>query len=168
MVSFDMAKFFGGAPIKRFRIRYAELGGNVNIRVNGVHHNMPDWDALPNGAFVAPGVRYFRSVGPAPLGGYGGVIFLQAQAGFDLWEVALGGQENFLDDACASTIGFGDMNCDGVVDLGDINPFTLALSNPEAWHDAYPDCDIMNGDINGDGVFNLADINPFVALLSGA
>jgi hypothetical protein len=61
----------------------------------------------------------------------------------------------------------GDMNCDGVVALTDINPFVLAISAPEAWQTAYPDCGILNGDVNGDGSFDLKDINPFVLLLSG-
>jgi hypothetical protein len=165
-VAFDVTKFCGATTIKRFRIGYAEQGGNVNLRVNGVHHNVENWFDIPNGALVAPGVRYYRSVGPVP-GGYGGVIRLRALPGVTLWEVALGGQENFFDNACASPFGMGDMNCDGEVDLKDINPFTLALSNPEAWQAAYPDCDIMNGDVNGDGEFNLKDINAFVALLSG-
>jgi GH15 family glucan-1,4-alpha-glucosidase len=59
----------------------------------------------------------------------------------------------------------GDMNCDGAVDFGDINPFVLALSNPAQWQQAYPGCPLSNGDINHDGSFNFADINPFVALL---
>ena len=60
----------------------------------------------------------------------------------------------------------GDMNCDEVVDLLDINPFILALSNPEAYEAAYPYCDIMNGDCNWDGIVDLRDINPFVAILT--
>jgi len=55
-----------------------------------------------------------------------------------------------------------DMNCDFVVDFGDINPFVLALTNPAAYAVAYPTCDIMNGDINGDGSVDFGDINPFV------
>ncbi len=61
----------------------------------------------------------------------------------------------------------GDMNCDGAVGLGDVNPFVLAMSNPSAWQLAFPGCSILNGDINHDGVFSFGDINPFVALLSG-
>jgi endonuclease/exonuclease/phosphatase family metal-dependent hydrolase len=60
----------------------------------------------------------------------------------------------------------GDMNCDGTVSFGDINPFVLALSNPAAYQAAYPGCPITNGDINQDGQVGFADINPFVALLS--
>jgi hypothetical protein len=62
----------------------------------------------------------------------------------------------------------GDLNCDGEVDFGDINPFVLYLSDFTAWQAAYPGCPPHNGDINGDGSFpSFGDINPFVALLSG-
>ncbi len=61
----------------------------------------------------------------------------------------------------------GDMNCSGAVNFYDINPFVLALSNPDAYEEAFPDCPIENGDINQDGLVNFYDINPFVALLTG-
>jgi hypothetical protein len=61
----------------------------------------------------------------------------------------------------------GDVNCDGTVSFGDINPFVLILSNPEVWQQTYPDCPLLNGDINADGSVNFGDINPFVALLTG-
>jgi hypothetical protein len=68
------------------------------------------------------------------------------------------------------TVGYarGDLNCDGVVGFGDINPFVLYLSNHAAWQATYADCPAEVGDINGDGVYpSFGDINPFVALLSG-
>ena len=40
----------------------------------------------------------------------------------------------------------GDLNCDAVVDFGDINPFVLALSDPAGYHTQYPNCPIENGD----------------------
>jgi hypothetical protein len=61
----------------------------------------------------------------------------------------------------------GDLNCDGVVNNFDIDPFVLALSQPGAYAAAYPDCPIENADIDGDGVVNNFDIDPFVALLAG-
>jgi hypothetical protein len=61
----------------------------------------------------------------------------------------------------------GDLNCDGIVDFADINPFVLALSNPAAYQAAYPNCNFLNGDCNGDGYVDFADINPFVVILSG-
>jgi hypothetical protein len=59
----------------------------------------------------------------------------------------------------------GDMNCDTAVNTLDINPFVLALTNPQQYAAAYPGCNVLNGDINGDGLVTLSDINPFIALL---
>ncbi|TWT42090.1 FG-GAP repeat protein [Phycisphaerae bacterium RAS1] len=61
----------------------------------------------------------------------------------------------------------GDMNCDGSVDILDINPFTLALSDAAAYNAAYPNCNRNNADVNDDGSVDVLDINPFVALISG-
>lgn len=54
----------------------------------------------------------------------------------------------------------GDCNCDGAVDLQDINPFAAGLASPATR------CSPYNFDVNGDGVSDLRDINPFVGLLS--
>ncbi len=66
----------------------------------------------------------------------------------------------------------GDLNCDGQIDFGDINPFVTYLSNNAAWQAEFPSCTPLNGDIDGDGTYgqgSLGDINPFVALFaSGA
>ncbi len=59
----------------------------------------------------------------------------------------------------------GDMNCDGAVDFGDINPFVLALSDQAGYEAAFPDCARQNADCNYDGQVEFGDINPFVALL---
>jgi hypothetical protein len=59
----------------------------------------------------------------------------------------------------------GDMNNDGLVDFGDINPFVLALSDPVSYFNAYWIDPNVVGDINRDGVLNFGDINPFVELL---
>ncbi len=57
----------------------------------------------------------------------------------------------------------GDMNCDGVVDFGDINPFVSYLVDFSTWQAAYPDCPASNGDIDEDSVYpSFQDINPFV------
>jgi hypothetical protein len=62
----------------------------------------------------------------------------------------------------------GDLNCDGTINFGDINPFVQFLSNFNAWQTAHDGCDPLNGDINCDGTFGQAsfgDINPFVAVI---
>ena len=67
----------------------------------------------------------------------------------------------------------GDLNCDGVVDNFDIDPFVLALTSaghPIACDDyeaMYPACDCTLADVNGDGSVNNFDIDPVVELLTG-
>lgn len=78
------------------------------------------------------------------------------------------GTLNFCIKACTveSPNVLGDLNCDGVTDFGDINPFVLALSNPPMYGQEFPGCPLVNRDINQDGRFDFGDINPFVALLT--
>ncbi len=61
----------------------------------------------------------------------------------------------------------GDLNCDGLLNAFDIDPFVLALTDPAAYAAAYPNCDFILADINGDGLVNAFDIDPFVQLLTG-
>jgi hypothetical protein len=61
----------------------------------------------------------------------------------------------------------GDLNCDGVVNFDDIDPFVLALSDPTGYAAQYPNCNILNADCNSGGYVDFNDINPFVAILSG-
>ena len=60
----------------------------------------------------------------------------------------------------------GDLNCDGAVNVFDIDPFVLALTEPAAYASVYPDCDAMLADVTGDGAINVFDIDPFVSLLT--
>ena len=63
--------------------------------------------------------------------------------------------------------GRGDLNCDGVVDFDDINPFVLALSVGETeYYNQYPSCHFYNADVDSNGTVDFADINPFVDCLS--
>ena len=61
----------------------------------------------------------------------------------------------------------GDLNCDGVLNAFDIDPFVLALTAPSQYVILYPECDLMLADINGDGFVDAFDIDPFVELLTG-
>ncbi len=61
----------------------------------------------------------------------------------------------------------GDLNCDGLINAFDIDPFVLALTDSEAYALAYPNCDFLLADTNGDGLVNAFDIDPFVILLTG-
>ncbi|TWT41901.1 1,4-alpha-glucan branching enzyme GlgB [Phycisphaerae bacterium RAS1] len=90
---------------------------------------------------------------------------------YDLTDIGNGTSQdtnsNNIPDECEAGFAVGDMNCDGSIDVLDINPFILALSDPIAYAAQYPACDINNGDINDDGNVDVLDINPFVALLAG-
>lgn len=61
----------------------------------------------------------------------------------------------------------GDLNCDGVIGVGDINPFVAALSKPARYWQEFGTCNIYNADVNGDNQIDFGDINPFIALLTG-
>ena len=61
----------------------------------------------------------------------------------------------------------GDLNCDGVANVFDIDPFVLALTNPTEYQSTFPDCNVRNADCNGDGLVNAFDIDAFVVVLIG-
>ncbi|MCH7871670.1 MAG: hypothetical protein IID33_08200 [Planctomycetes bacterium] len=60
---------------------------------------------------------------------------------------------------------FGDINCDGAIDALDIEPFLVALFEPQSYAGQYPDCDINLADINVDGSIDALDIEHFLNLL---
>jgi hypothetical protein len=60
----------------------------------------------------------------------------------------------------------GDLNCDCAVNVFDIDPFVLALTDPAGYAAAFPDCDRMLADVNCDGYVNAFDIDPFVQCLT--
>jgi sugar lactone lactonase YvrE len=60
----------------------------------------------------------------------------------------------------------GDVNGDGSVNSFDIDPFILALTQPEALPELYPHVNpLCVADINLDGAINVFDIDPFIDLL---
>ncbi len=62
---------------------------------------------------------------------------------------------------------YGDLNCDGLLNVWDIDPFILALTNPAAYALVQPNCYYLLADLNGDGLVNVFDIDVFVAALTG-
>ncbi len=61
----------------------------------------------------------------------------------------------------------GDLNCDGAIDLGDVEPFALALVNSSAYAAANPACHISKGDMNDDGQVRGDDIAVWLDVLLG-
>ncbi|MCK6455714.1 MAG: hypothetical protein L6Q92_04190 [Phycisphaerae bacterium] len=77
------------------------------------------------------------------------------------------GQGNFGQIVVPAPPLLGDMNCDGVVNLLDMDPFILALKDPALYATTYPNCDILAGDFDGDGVVTGLDIAPFLDRIIG-
>jgi hypothetical protein len=61
----------------------------------------------------------------------------------------------------------GDLNCDGTVNVSDIDPFVLALVDPVGYGQQYPGCALLLGDMDGSDEVNGADIPLFVTCLLG-
>ncbi|MBK8915836.1 MAG: hypothetical protein IPM64_14800 [Phycisphaerales bacterium] len=56
----------------------------------------------------------------------------------------------------------GDMNCDGLLNNFDIDPFVIAIVDPESYVESYPGCSLLIGDMNLDGQLNNFDIDLFI------
>lgn len=61
----------------------------------------------------------------------------------------------------------GDLNCDGSIDIPDVEPFVLALLSARKYKEKYPDCDRQLADVSEDGTIDLTDVEPFIELLIG-
>lgn len=60
----------------------------------------------------------------------------------------------------------GDLNCDGLVNNFDIDPFVMAIGDIDEYFASFPGCRPANADVNGDGCVNNFDIDPFVVCVS--
>ena len=77
-----------------------------------------------------------------------------------------GGQEVAYRVELNSPVLLGDMNCDGVVSVGDIAGFVLALTARAEYLDTYPGCHPYNADCDQNGLISVTDIGRFVELLA--
>lgn len=59
----------------------------------------------------------------------------------------------------------GDTDCDGDIDYFDIDPFLVALSGPDAYAQAYPECEWNHADCDEDGDVDYFDVQAFLTLL---
>jgi len=147
----------------------------IGMKSGNVEHIGQKWITFANGqdpyGFVRDGQWHVVEI---PMSDFTGVDLRQVSQIFELLGTNGPISNIEIDDVCLlnggaaeQTLLVGDLNCDGVISFGDINPFVLALTNPTLWQATYPDCDLDAGDINTNGTFGFDDINPFVLLLSG-
>ena len=127
--------------------------GNIDIGPTFVDPVNGDYHLLPTSPCIGAGYPGTFGVGEVDLDGEPRVMGGRVDMGVD----------EFTDRPFV----FGDMNCDGRFNGGDIDPFLLALGSPAAYELAFPDCNIMLHDMNRDGAVNGADIDAFFARLGG-
>ena len=133
---------------------YLNRGGDVTMEANGLLMGpIPDYPA----AAAIGGTNVVSNSMTLANGDIRGSVRVESAAG--IMDFMVGGQETQFDNFRFFTVGLlGDVNCDGEVNLLDVDPFIDLLTtggyNPKA-------------DFNGDGQVNLLDVQPFVDALSG-
>ncbi|MGE0480860.1 MAG: hypothetical protein AB7Q17_10360 [Phycisphaerae bacterium] len=119
------------------------------------------WSFVPSPFTSPPGfftqIRDFASFGACNVWSAGSILALDGSQA----------STTIVERLAAPATAPGDLNCDGVVNNFDIDPFVLALTDAAAYRASHPDCEITNADANGDGALNNFDIDAFVALLAG-
>lgn len=155
--------------LKRLRFAGVEQGGTL---VYGADCDWPEWGDSPQ-YYTQPAVSYAWGTGPAGLAyqlqtlpqsdnDYYDLVFAVAGAYSD--GTLFYGEEHFYVQVRGIV---GDLDCNGVVNFADINPFILALSNPAAYAAQFPACSRGLGDCNADGEVGFGDINGFIDVLTG-
>jgi hypothetical protein len=84
--------------------------------------------------------------------------FICDWTGDGLWDVLIGGGDGLV--YLYQTV-LGDVNCDGLLNTTDVDPFVLVLLDPLGPHA----CRANRADCNGDGIVDGRDIQPFADLL---
>ena len=118
--------------------------GTIRVNLNGFQPSSGDTFLLIDATGIRSGSPEFDFSNAALTGGLA-------------WDTS-----NFLIDGTIGVVGesflLGDVNCDGNVNLLDVQPFVDLIASGGF---------SIKADINQDGVVNLLDIGPFVAVLSG-
>lgn len=66
-----------------------------------------------------------------------------------------------------SQVDRGDLNCDGAVNAFDIEPFLLAMNDPDGYDEMFDVCDTALGDFDLSGAVDPFDIEAFLAVMFG-
>ena len=151
---------------------FGSVSGPIKIGNEGSVLWYGEWDdpnaATDSGLFlndmllVQEGVSYVNGLEVDLLHDTAGKFSLSSNGEWIIFKAELDDSFGFLLNGAfaihlSSSIS-GDINCDGAVDLLDVQPFVDLLSGG-----------VFSGkaDINGDGKLNLLDVGPFVELLNG-
>ncbi|MBN2446323.1 MAG: dockerin type I repeat-containing protein [Phycisphaerae bacterium] len=156
--------------LKRFRFPGVEAGGQLTYAADC---EWPEWGESA-GYYTDPFIRYTWDSGPAV---FDYEIGIESDAAFDYYDVvyAVAGklagsgelfyaEQHFYVQVMPL---YGDTNCDGSVDVFDIDSFVMAITAPSTYAQTYCDGDNTQADVNGDGLVDIFDIDPFVEALTG-
>ena len=88
---------FPFTPAAEVRFRYADLGGNVNLAVNGAFVNVGNLSALNGATLGGCQITVIAVAGPS---GEIGRVVITPVAAAAVTTVGVGGQEFYLDDFC--------------------------------------------------------------------
>ncbi|HOO15815.1 MAG: dockerin type I repeat-containing protein [Phycisphaerae bacterium] len=155
--------------LKRLRFSGVETGSTLLFSPDC---DWPEWGDSPY--YTQPEVGYCWGEGPTT---FTYTIGTDGEGAFDYFDLVFAVAGKFADTGelfyaeehfyLQLTWLRGDINCDGSVNVFDIDPFVQALTDPAGFLGALPGCTIENADINRDGSVDVFDIDPFVLLLTG-
>ena len=150
-------------------VSYSDIEGGFQqiSSANGSTLNWGDGNIVADPLFFNPGIGDYHLLFLSPCidvgdpnGNYVGQADIDGELRVWNGRVDMGADE-------FGSRNFGDLNCDGAFNGGDIDPFFLALGDPAAYAIAFPTCEPLLGDMNGDGRLDGGDIDPFFACLGG-
>ncbi|TWT41840.1 Serine protease AprX [Phycisphaerae bacterium RAS1] len=159
------ADLLAGATLN---VRYCDVqGGQAAVSSDGSPVN---WNAANIETDPAFAAAASHALAPdSPCINAGDPLFIAAPGETDLDGEAreLGNRVDIGADEFGVFV-FGDMNCDGVLNVMDINAFVLAIFDGAAYAAEFPECGAILADLDGDGSAGVLDINPFVEALLDA
>lgn len=150
----------GGPGVRELSFWYQDLGGSVNLNVNGhlvFWHN--DFNTIPPNEFNIVGVQ-FADASVWNGGGWEGWVTLTALPGGCIDDIAIGGQELCIDDICVQeecAPCAEDLDGDGTVATSDL------LQLLAAWGP----CGGCPEDLDGDGKVATPDLLMLLAMWGG-
>ncbi len=153
-------KFGGANPLLKVKGHLVFATGLLDVDANTITIPGWDWVTVAEANFIGT----FTDWEYSGANGYGDGNDLTFAPGVDanIWSMRV--LDNKVDIMVSKR---GDMDKDGKYTTDDINPFVLALTDPNAYFAQYGIDPNLIGDCDYSDVLNTDDINPFVAFITG-
>ena len=152
-IGMSFPKYHSGEPFTNGAWTGTNTGSSVRWTADNTFAGNPNANAIRWGTAYS----FYYTANTAPQG---------ASVTLETFKVA-GSVATSLQGPSAPAILIGDLNCDGVVSVGDIAAMVMALTDPSGYAATFPGCNILAGDCSADGATTVGDIGCFVDLLTG-